>query len=95
MYYNTTGETNPQLALFRRKAANDRNTLLRFFREHAEQDFTRDELRQQVLTDRPVSSFCAHLNALEKLGHVERTGDYRQGVYGRRQGVYKYCGGAK
>ena len=83
MYYNTTHETGADLAKYQDAALSQDERLLAFFQAHPGVTWTRAEMHRHVLTEAPVASITRSLKTLTNKGLVEKTGETREGAYGR------------
>ena len=90
MYFNTTTtEVNPQLALFRHKAADQETLIFAYFYRHPRLGFTPSEIWQAVLPQAPLTSVRRAITGLTTAGVLVKTIDQRSGPYGRPECVWR------
>lgn len=85
-FYNTTNESGNQLDLFSKKAVRQQDKVLEIFR--VQRQATASEVWQHF-DKAPLTSVRRAISDLTKLGYLEKTEDYKQGLYGRNETIYK------
>ena len=82
-FYNTTGEVNPQLSLFKERAEGQEAAVLGFFEKNGDRKFLRENI-EGIFYQYPTASVVRTLNSLMKAGKILKLNEYRVGKYGVR-----------
>ena len=83
MFFNTTSETNPELATYKAKADTQEETILAFFEEAVHPCYTPSEIWKMVLHKAPLTSVRRAMTNLSTEGKLKKTIVQRKGYYGR------------
>ena len=91
MYFNTTTEVNPQLALFRHKAADQETVITAYFQRHSGGHTPSEVWMETGMEARhvPLTSVRRAITGLTTAGVLVKTIDQRSGPYGRPECVWR------
>lgn len=89
-YYNTTSLTGLVLKDSVKKAESLDKKVLDFFKANPNQQFTPPEVWQHIQTEAPLTSVRRSINTMTKDGHLEKTTNKKQGIYGSPNFTWVY-----
>jgi len=88
-YYNTTGESGPQLSLFNQKAKTQDKNILKFFQAHKDRQISAsDILVNNVLENGLITSIRRSINTLAKEMYIIKVGS-KTSIYDRKEFTYQ------
>jgi len=89
-FYNTTNETNPELATYQGQAkTQDQKIMIWFHSRVFNSGFTPSEIMHNVLPEAPITSVRRSMSNLTADGKLVKTLEKRKGIYGRPEYVWK------
>ena len=86
-HYNTTGETDPLLRGYKRKALTQQEKVLRFFQKFPT-EWSPTQVQRFVLPDAPTTSARRAMTNLTDAGFLRKTDRKRKGLYGRPEHLW-------
>lgn len=91
VFYNTIHESGRQLSDSIKKAANQKEKVLRFFKKHPKKLFTPFDIKYLGLFEDnvPLTSIRRAITTLEQDGLLEKTDEKREGGYGKSNYCWK------
>jgi len=88
-YFNTTQETNPQLALFTDKAKCQDEIILSLFQKHGRLSPSRCWVLVQQISPSPLTSIRRGISNLTREGKLIKTSEKAVGIYKRPELVWE------
>lgn len=89
-YYNTTDLKHQDLQTSVGKAKHQDEKVLEYFKEHPIGMFSPEDVHQAIFTSSvPLTSTRRSFHTLEKGLFIQKTGTYKQGLYGKRVNCWK------
>lgn len=88
MFYNTTQETNPELAAYRDQTLKQDARVLELFKTRRHLNYTPSEVLRIAFDRTPITSIRRSMTNLTDDGLLIKTGSKREGMYGRPEHVW-------
>ncbi len=89
-FYNSTNESGGQLGLFRNKARNQDEAILKFFKQFPDREISPSALlKNGVCDEAPITSIRRSLNTLHKRYEIVKCDNKVESLYGRPEFTYK------